>query len=59
MREGGVRRVTQPHLEATKQRESRMPEHDVLFGYRLRPFALTGEIGVRPACRAMGVYDST
>jgi transposase InsO family protein len=32
---------------------------DVLFGYRLRLFALAGEIGVRPACRAMGVHHST
>jgi transposase InsO family protein len=34
-------------------------EHDVLFGYRLRLFALAGEIGVRAACRAMGVHHST
>jgi hypothetical protein len=32
---------------------------DVLFGYRLRLFALAGEIGVRAACRAMGVHHST
>lgn len=32
---------------------------DVLFGYRLRLFALAEEIGVRPACRAMGVHHST
>ena len=36
-----------------------MSEDDVLFGYRLRLFALAGEIGVRPACRAMGVHHST
>jgi transposase InsO family protein len=36
-----------------------MSEHDVLFGYRLRLFALAGEIGVRPACRQMGVHHST
>jgi transposase InsO family protein len=32
---------------------------DVLFGYRLRLFTLAEEIGVRPACRAMGVQHST
>jgi hypothetical protein len=32
---------------------------DVLFGYRLRLFTLAAEIGVRPACRAMGVHHST
>jgi transposase InsO family protein len=32
---------------------------DVLFGYRLRLFTLAGEIGVRQACRAMGVHHST
>jgi len=32
---------------------------DVLFGYRLRLFTLAEEIGVRPACRAMGVHHST
>ena len=36
-----------------------MSEHDVLHGYRLRLFALAGEIGVRAACRAMGVHHST
>jgi transposase InsO family protein len=36
-----------------------MTEDDVLFGYRLRLFALAAEIGVRPACRAMGVHHST
>ena len=36
-----------------------MSEDDVLFGYRLRLFALAGEIGIRPACRAMGVHHST
>jgi len=36
-----------------------MSKDDVLFGYRLRLFALAGEIGVRPACRAMGVHHST
>jgi Helix-turn-helix domain len=35
-----------------------MSEDDVLFGYRLRLFALAGEIGVRAACRAMGVHHS-
>jgi transposase len=32
---------------------------DVLFGYRLRLFTLADEIGVRPACRRMGVHHST
>lgn len=36
-----------------------MTQDDVLFGYRLRLFALAAEIGVRPACRQMGVHHST
>jgi transposase InsO family protein len=36
-----------------------MSNDDVLFGFRLRLFALAAEIGVRPACRAMGVHHST
>jgi transposase InsO family protein len=32
---------------------------DVLTGYRRRLFTLAQEIGVRPACRAMGVHHST
>jgi transposase InsO family protein len=32
---------------------------DVLFGYRLRLFTLADEIGVRPACRQMGVHHTT
>jgi transposase InsO family protein len=32
---------------------------DVLTGYRRRLFTLADEIGVRPACRAMGVHYST
>ena len=36
-----------------------MSEDDVLFGYRLRLFTLAEEIGVRGACRAMGVHHST
>jgi transposase InsO family protein len=36
-----------------------MSDDDVLFGYRLRLFTLAEEIGVRPACRAMGVHHST
>jgi len=34
-------------------------DDDVLYGYRLRLFALAGEIGVRAACRVMGVHHST
>jgi len=34
-------------------------DDDVLVGYRRRLFVLAGEIGVRPACRAMGVHHST
>jgi transposase InsO family protein len=34
-------------------------DDDVLFGYRLRLFTLAAEIGVRGACRAMGVHHST
>ena len=36
-----------------------MSKDDVLFGYRLRLFALAGEIGVRPACRAMHYLGTT
>ena len=36
-----------------------MSHDDVLFGYRLRLFTLAGEIGVRRACRQMGVHHST
>jgi transposase InsO family protein len=36
-----------------------MTQDDVLFGYRLQLFALAGQIGVRPACRQMGVHHST
>jgi transposase InsO family protein len=36
-----------------------MSHDDVLFGYRLRLFTLADEIGVRPACRQMGVHHST
>jgi hypothetical protein len=34
-------------------------DDDVLYGYRLRLFALAGEIGVGAACRTMGVHHST
>ena len=36
-----------------------MSDDDVLFGYRVRLFTLAAEIGVRAACRAMGVHHST
>ena len=36
-----------------------MSHDDVLFGYRLRLFTLADDVGVRPACRAMGVHHST
>ncbi len=36
-----------------------MSHDDVLFGFRLRLCSLAVEIGVRPACRAMGVHHST
>jgi transposase InsO family protein len=36
-----------------------MSHDDVLFGYRLRLFTLAEKIGVRPACRQMGVHHST
>ena len=36
-----------------------MTHDDVLTGYRRRLFTLADEIGVRPACRAMGVHHST
>jgi transposase len=58
---GGVRFANQARLFVAKRmrRRSRVSKDDVLFGYRLRLFALAGEIGVRPACRAMGVHHST
>jgi transposase InsO family protein len=34
-------------------------DDDVLYGYRMRLFALASEIGVRAACRLMGVHHST
>jgi hypothetical protein len=37
----------------------RVTQDDVLFGYRLRLFALAGEVGVSEACRLMGVHRST
>src|SRR3954469_15601732 len=41
-------------------KESRMTEHDVLVGFRLRLFTLADELGnVSAACRAMGVDRST
>jgi transposase len=36
-----------------------MTESDVLFGYRLRLFALAAERGVSEACRLMGVHRSS
>ena len=36
-----------------------MSHDDLLVGYRRRLFTLAEEIGVRPACRAMGVHHST
>ncbi len=36
-----------------------MTQDDVLFGYRLRLFALAGDVGVSEACRVMGVHRST
>jgi transposase len=36
-----------------------MSNDDVLYGYRLRLFALAAEIGVRSACRALGMHHST
>jgi transposase InsO family protein len=36
-----------------------MTQDDVLFGYRLRLFALAAERGVSQACRLMGVHRST
>jgi hypothetical protein len=36
-----------------------MSHDDLLFGYRLRLFTLAEEIGVRTACRAMGIHHST
>ena len=36
-----------------------MINDDALFRYRVRLFALAGEVGVRAACRVMGVHHST
>ena len=36
-----------------------MTQDDVLFGYRLQPFRLAGEVGVSAACRPMGVNRSS
>ena len=36
-----------------------MSHDDVLFGFRLRLFTLADEVGVRAACRQMGVHHST
>lgn len=60
-RAGGVRPATQSRLFVAKRREGsgRVSDDDVLYGDRLRLFALAGEIGVRAACRAMGVHHST
>jgi transposase InsO family protein len=41
------------------EEEDKVSHDDVLFGYRLRLFTLAEEIGVRPACRQMGVHHST
>jgi transposase InsO family protein len=43
----------------SQEREDKVTHDDVLTGYRRRLFTLAGEIGVRPACRAMGVHHST
>jgi transposase InsO family protein len=43
----------------TKRGVSGVSQDEVLFGYRLRLFTLAAEIGVPPACRAMGVHHST
>jgi transposase InsO family protein len=40
-------------------KEERVSHDDVLVGYRRRLFTLAEEIGVRAACRAMGVHHST
>src|SRR5262245_39909377 len=58
---GGVRPATQSRLFVAKRREGRgrVSDDDVLYGYRLRLFTLAAEIGVRAACRAMGVHHST
>jgi hypothetical protein len=60
-RMGGARPATHAGLFVAKRREgrSRVSDDDVLYGYRLRLFALAAEIGVRAACRAMGVHQST
>ena len=55
-----VRSLTlRPRFPIELEEEDRVSHDDVLFGYRLRLFTLAEEIGVRPACRAMGVHHST
>src|ERR687897_336037 len=58
---GGVRCATHSALRHGQVMEgvSRMTNDDRLFGYRLQLLSLAAEIGVRPACRAMGVHHST
>ena len=46
-------------FQSDREEEDKVSHDDVLFGYRLRLFTLAEEIGVRPACRAMGVHHST
>ena len=36
-----------------------MINDDALFHFRVRLFSLAGKVGVRAACRAMGVHHST
>lgn len=36
-----------------------MTQDDALYRFRVRLFGLAQEIGVRAACRAMGVHHST
>jgi transposase len=57
----GVRAPSQDpsSTKKTDLRRTRVSHDDVLFGYRLRDFTLAAEIGVRPACRQMGVHHST
>ena len=55
-----VRSLTlRPRCPIELEEDDRVSHDDVLFGYRLRLLTLAEEIGVRPACRQMGVHHST
>ena len=52
----GWRLIVASSPPSDEVRGVRVTKDDVLFGYRLRLFALAGEVGVSEACRVMGVH---